>query len=200
MGGIGILPSKPEKYHYQPYNNINNNNILRIRSSKFTLCSSIFVFLAFIIFFFILSPSTSSLPTKNSWGGPEWEKRVTKSTRHNSPSGSPLTVLVTGASGFVGMHVSLALKRRGDGVLGIDNFNRYYDINLKRTRAKVLSRAGVFVVEGDINDVHLLRKLFDVVAFTHVMHLAAQAGVRYAMRNPNSYVHSNIAGLNTYIV
>lgn len=92
------------------------------------------------------------------------------------------------------MHVSLALKRRGDGVLGIDNFNRYYDINLKRTRAKVLSRAGVFVVEGDINDVHLLRKLFDVVAFTHVMHLAAQAGVRYAMRNPNSYVHSNIAG------
>lgn len=194
MGGIGILPSKPEKYYYQPYNNINNNNIHRIRSSKFTLCSSIFVFLAFIIFFFILSPSTSSLPTKNSWGGPEWEKRVTKSTRHNSPSGSPLTVLVTGASGFVGMHVSLALKRRGDGVLGIDNFNRYYDINLKRTRAKVLSRAGVFVVEGDINDVHLLRKLFDVVAFTHVMHLAAQAGVRYAMRNPNSYVHSNIAG------
>ena len=198
MGGIGILPSKPEKYHYQPYNN-NNNNIHRIRSSKFTLWSSIFVFLAFIIFFFILSPSpsTSSLPTKNSWGGPEWEKRVTKSTRHTSPSGSPLTVLVTGASGFVGMHVSLALKRCGDGVLGIDNFNRYYDINLKRTRAKVLSRAGVFVVEGDINDIDLLRKLFDVVAFTHVMHLAAQAGVRYAMRNPNSYVHSNIAGLKT---
>ncbi|MCI57565.1 UDP-glucuronate 4-epimerase 3-like, partial [Trifolium medium] len=68
------------------------------------------------------------------------------------------------------------------------------DPNLKRARQKLLERAGVFVVEGDINDGPLLKKLFDVVPFTHVMHLAAQAGVRYAMQNPNSYVHSNIAG------
>lgn len=194
MGSIAIL--KPEKYHNQLYNNIH-----RIRSSKFSLWSLILLFLAFIIIFiFILSsssPSTSSLPTHNSWGGPEWEKLVTRSTRHKSGSSSALTVLVTGASGFVGMHVSLALKRRGDGVLGLDNFNRYYDPNLKGTREKLLSRAGVFVVEGDINDTDLLRKLFDVVAFTHVMHLAAQAGVRYAMQNPNAYVHSNIAGLET---
>ncbi|CAI8589195.1 unnamed protein product [Vicia faba] len=182
---------KPEKYH-PPY------NIHRIRLSKLTIYSSIF--LALIIFFFILSPpspSPSSLKTHNSWGGPAWEKRVTKSARRTSASS--LTVLVTGASGFVGTHVSLALKRRGDGVIGLDNFNRYYDPNLKRARQKVLSRAGVFVVEGDINDANLLHKLFDVVPFTHVMHLAAQAGVRYAMQNPNSYIHSNIAGFVTLL-
>jgi UDP-glucuronate 4-epimerase len=103
-------------------------------------------------------------------------------------------VLVTGAAGFVGSHVSIALKRRGDGVLGLDNFNDYYDPSLKRGRQALLERTGVFIVEGDINDAALLRKLFAIVPFTHVMHLAAQAGVRYAMENPGSYVHSNIAG------
>lgn len=106
-----------------------------------------------------------------------------------------ISVLVTGAAGFVGTHVSAALKRRGDGVLGLDNFNDYYDPKLKRSRQARLERSGVFIVEGDINDSALLKKLFDVVAFTHVMHLAAQAGVRYAMQNPGSYVNSNIAGL-----
>lgn len=86
------------------------------------------------------------------------------------------------------------MKRRGDGVLGLDNFNDYYDPSLKRARQGLLERAGVYIVEGDINDVSLLKKLFEVVKFTHVMHLAAQAGVRYAMENPSSYVHSNIAG------
>ncbi|XP_027361091.1 UDP-glucuronate 4-epimerase 5-like [Abrus precatorius] len=193
MENIGILPStpgklKPEKYQHQPY------YIHRLRLSKLTLWSSIF--LAFILFFFILSPPTApptaAVPRRDSWGGPDWEKRVSKSARKNSASG--FTVLVTGAAGFVGCHVSLSLKRRGDGVLGLDNFNRYYDVNLKRARQKLLARAGVFVVEGDINDSSLLHKLFDVVPFTHVMHLAAQAGVRYAMQNPGSYVHSNIAG------
>lgn len=101
---------------------------------------------------------------------------------------------MTGAAGFVGTHVSLALKRRGDGVLGLDNFNHYYDPTLKRARQKILEKAGVFIVEGDINDKGLLQQLLDAVLFTHVMHLAAQAGVRYAMQNPGSYVHSNIAG------
>ncbi|XP_061348208.1 UDP-glucuronate 4-epimerase 5 [Gastrolobium bilobum] len=182
---------KPEKSHY-----IHNRFRVHSSLSKLTLWSSLF--LAIILFFFILSPPTaapSASPRRalgDSWGGSYWEKRVTKSARRNSASG--LTVLVTGASGFVGTHVSLALKRRGDGVLGLDNFNRYYDPNLKRARQKLLERAGVFVVDGDINDAALLRKLFDVVPFTHVMHLAAQAGVRYAMQNPGSYVHSNIAG------
>lgn len=116
--------------------------------------------------------------------------------RAGSRSGhTGLTVLVTGAGGFVGTHVAMALRRRGDGVLGLDNFNDYYDPTLKRSRQKLLERSGIFVVEGDINDEALLKKLFDVVAFTHVMHLAAQAGVRYAMKNPKSYINSNIAGL-----
>ena len=110
-----------------------------------------------------------------------------------------MSVLVTGASGFVGTHVSLALKRRGDGVVGLDNFNNYYDPSLKKARKALVNRHGVFVVEGDVNDARLLDKLLDIVAFTHVMHLAAQAGVRYAMENPNSYVHSNIAGLVTLL-
>lgn len=90
--------------------------------------------------------------------------------------------------------MSVALKKRGDGVLGLDNFNNYYETSLKKARKGLLERAGVFVVDGDINDKSLLDKIFDVVAFTHVMHLAAQAGVRYAIQNPHSYVQSNIAG------
>lgn len=105
-----------------------------------------------------------------------------------------MSILVTGAAGFVGTHCSLALKKRGDGVLGLDNFNSYYDPSLKRARQALLKRHEVFVVEGDLNDEPLLTKLFDVVPFTHILHLAAQAGVRYAMQNPQSYVSSNIAG------
>ncbi|KAL1809282.1 hypothetical protein DCAR_0728819 [Daucus carota subsp. sativus] len=160
-----------------------------------------FVFLGLILVFFFRSPSTSSplgsdvsrrsLST-NSWGGPAWEKRVRSSAKVRSRNG--ISVLVTGAAGFVGTHVSAALKRRGDGVLGLDNFNDYYDPTLKRARQALLERSGVYIVEGDINDKALLEKLFEVVAFTHVMHLAAQAGVRYAMVNPGSYIHSNIAG------
>ncbi|WVZ04655.1 hypothetical protein V8G54_018001 [Vigna mungo] len=121
-----------------------------------------------------------------------WEKQVRHSSTPRRPNG--LTVLVTGAAGFVGSHCSLALKRRGDGVLGLDNFNSYYDPSLKRARQAMLAKHQVFIVEGDLNDTPLLRKLFDVVAFTHVLHLAAQAGVRYAMQNPQSYITANIAG------
>ncbi|KAK3221710.1 hypothetical protein Dsin_008735 [Dipteronia sinensis] len=129
-----------------------------------------------------------------SWGGIQWEKQVRNSAQIHRSGG--MSVLVTGAAGFVGTHVSLALKKRGDGVVGIDNFNNYYDPSLKKARKTLLSNHGIFVIEGDINDAKLLAKLFDTVSFTHVMHLAAQAGVRYAMENPQSYVHSNIAGLS----
>ncbi|KAL6012251.1 UDP-glucuronate 4-epimerase 1 [Asimina triloba] len=137
-----------------------------------------------------------------SWGGLQWEKRVRSSaqpTRAKHSSTPAITVLVTGAAGFVGSHASLALKKRGDGVVGLDNFNSYYDPSLKRARAALLSAHGVFVIEGDINDARLLAKLFDTVAFSHVLHLAAQAGVRYAIENPASYVHSNVAGLVTLL-
>ncbi|KAF8389296.1 hypothetical protein HHK36_025989 [Tetracentron sinense] len=128
-----------------------------------------------------------------SWGGIQWEKQVRTSSQIRRSGG--MSVLVTGAAGFVGTHVSLALQKRGDGVVGLDNFNNYYDPSLKNARKSLLNRHGIFIIHGDLNDARLLSKLFDVVAFTHVMHLAAQAGVRYAMENPSSYVHSNIAGL-----
>ncbi|KAG4923053.1 hypothetical protein GLYMA_18G002200v4 [Glycine max] len=121
-----------------------------------------------------------------------WEKQVRHSASPRRPNG--LTVLVTGAAGFVGSHCSLALKKRGDGVLGLDNFNNYYDPSLKRARQAMLWKHQVFIVEGDLNDTPLLQKLFDLVPFTHILHLAAQAGVRYAMQNPQSYVTANIAG------
>nr|KYP57016.1 UDP-glucuronate 4-epimerase 6 [Cajanus cajan] len=121
-----------------------------------------------------------------------WEKQLRHSATPRRPNG--LTVLVTGAAGFVGSHCSLALKKRGDGVLGLDNFNAYYDPSLKRARQAMLAKHQVLIVEGDLNDTPLLHKLLDVVAFTHILHLAAQAGVRYAMHNPQSYVTANIAG------
>ncbi|OWM64931.1 hypothetical protein CDL15_Pgr028649 [Punica granatum] len=138
------------------------------------------------------NPTGHYFSSSYKWGGSSWEKQVRSSAKVGSRNG--MTVLVTGAAGFVGTHASSALKRRGDGVVGLDNFNNYYDPSLKRARQALLEKAGVFIVEGDINDEALLRKLFELVPFTHVMHLAAQAGVRYAMENPSSYVHSNIAG------
>ncbi|KAJ0590604.1 putative UDP-glucuronate 4-epimerase [Helianthus annuus] len=186
---------KPEK---SPY----NHNRFKWHIAKLTFWS--FMFLGLILVFFIQSPSATSSSSStssdltrrslktSSWGGPVWEKRVKSSARIRSRNG--FSVLVTGAAGFVGTHVSVALKRRGDGVLGLDNFNDYYDPSLKRSRQALLERSGIFIVEGDINDDALLKKLFELIPFTHVMHLAAQAGVRYAMENPSSYVHSNIAG------
>jgi UDP-glucuronate 4-epimerase len=124
-----------------------------------------------------------------------WEKQVRQSCNPTREDG--LIVLVTGAAGFVGSHVSLALKKRGDGLVGVDNFNDYYEVSLKRARQDMLVKHGIFVVDQDINNAALWTTLFDLVQFTHVMHLAAQAGVRYAMQNPASYVNSNIAGLVT---
>ncbi|KAL1830232.1 hypothetical protein ACET3Z_008644 [Daucus carota] len=195
MNHIDDIPSTPGKYK-SPYGYRNrwHSNLAKLTFWSFVLSG--------LIFFFCFRSSSSSAASADlsrrslrtsSWGGPVWEKRVRNSARIKSPNG--MSVLVTGAAGFVGTHVSAALKRRGDGVLGLDNFNDYYDPTLKRARQALLERSGIFIVEGDINDMVLLKKLFDVVAFSHVMHLAAQAGVRYAMQNPSSYVHSNIAGL-----
>ncbi|TKY68028.1 UDP-glucuronate 4-epimerase 3 [Spatholobus suberectus] len=180
---------------------------MNIHRSRFPLSITKLLFwslmiLSFIVLLLLGSPPSSASPSpsrRSLRGGADWESSVRESataTASKSKSKSKsLRVLVTGAAGFVGTHVSIALKRRGDGVVGIDNYNRYYDPSLKRARTHLLARHGVFVVEGDINDASLLRSLFKLVKFTHVMHLAAQAGVRYAMKNPNSYVHSNIAGL-----
>ena len=198
MNHIDNTPSTPGKFKIEksPYHRLR----LQFSLAKIIFWSLVFVGLIFV--FFYRSPSSSSHVSSDlfrrslrtsSYGGPAWEKKIKASTKPRSSNG--LCVLVTGAAGFVGTHVSAALKRRGDGVLGLDNFNDYYDPSLKRARQELLERSGVYIVEADINDATLLKKLFEIVAFTHVMHLAAQAGVRYAMENPSSYVHSNIAGL-----
>ncbi|MCO5556814.1 hypothetical protein L7F22_064676 [Adiantum nelumboides] len=126
-----------------------------------------------------------------------WRKEVLQSATRQE--GGQMTVLVTGAAGFVGSHVSLALKSRGDGVVGLDNFNDYYPVALKRARAANLRKAGIFIVEADLNDQVVLSRLFSLVRFTHVLHLAAQAGVRYAVKNPLAYVHSNVGGFVTLL-
>lgn len=103
-------------------------------------------------------------------------------------------VLVTGAAGFIGYHTSKALLERGDEVIGLDNYNDYYDPYLKLARAKRLYTHGMKIVKGDITDRELLKTLFDKFEFTHVLHLAAQAGVRYARKHPDVYMKSNLDG------
>ena len=107
--------------------------------------------------------------------------------------------MVTGAAGFIGSHVATALKGRGDGVVGLDNVNDYYPRGLKRARMKKLKEIGVHVVEADLNDATTVRTVLDTCKVTIVLHLAAQAGVRYAVKNPGAYVHSNVAGFVTLL-
>lgn len=103
-------------------------------------------------------------------------------------------IVVTGAAGFIGFHIALQLKRRGDQVIGYDNFNDYYSVQLKRDRAKELLKAGIEIVEGDIQDSEKLKITVENHHATHILHLAAQAGVRYSIQNPSSYLKSNIDG------
>eukprot|EP01135_Chromosphaera_perkinsii_P012351 Nk52_evm19s2640 gene=Nk52_evmTU19s2640 len=109
-------------------------------------------------------------------------------------SAEPKSVLITGAAGFIGFHLAKALlKENGKStIVGLDNFNDYYDVNLKMERAWELKQSGVPVIVGDVCDQDLLRELFEKHKFTHVAHLAAQAGVRYSTVNPYSYVRANI--------
>ena len=103
--------------------------------------------------------------------------------------------LVTGAAGFIGMHVSLALLERGDRVIGFDNMNPYYPVQLKRDRLERLVRQqGFQFEEGDLADRVRLPKLFAAEKFDVVINLAAQAGVRYSLTNPHAYVDSNLVG------
>ncbi|KAF3779142.1 UDP-glucuronate 4-epimerase 2 [Nymphaea thermarum] len=195
---VNGIPSTPGKFKLEKSAPFAFRRNLRFQSSFYKLAFWSAVIISAILFFFLRPSPSSSSPSfftiHASYGGRSWEKLVRSSTRTKRPNAP--TVLVTGAAGFVGSHVSAALKRRGDGVLGLDNFNDYYEPSLKRARQLQLQKSvGVYIVEGDINDAALLAKLFDVVPFTHVLHLAAQAGVRYALQNPSSYVQSNVAGL-----
>lgn len=107
---------------------------------------------------------------------------------------SPKRIFITGAAGFIGFHLSLALKGLNNEVIGLDNFNDYYDPSLKRERAKLLALEGISVLEGDVCDTSFLQRLMIENEITHVVHLAAQAGVRYSLVNPQIYIKANIDG------
>ncbi|HEY1605339.1 MAG TPA: NAD-dependent epimerase [Allosphingosinicella sp.] len=107
-----------------------------------------------------------------------------------------MTILVTGAAGFIGFHVSDRLLARGERVIGIDNVNDYYNIALKRDRLAELARrrAGFRFVEVDFADRDALQRALAGAEFDRIVHLGAQAGVRYSIENPHAYVHSNLVG------
>ncbi|MEK7882251.1 NAD-dependent epimerase [Methyloversatilis sp. NSM2] len=106
-----------------------------------------------------------------------------------------MKVLLTGAAGFIGMHVALRLLERGDEVVGLDNLNDYYDVRLKEARlARLKPAAGFRFVKMAVEDRDGMAKLFEAERFDRVVHLAAQAGVRYSLQNPNAYIDANIVG------
>ena len=105
----------------------------------------------------------------------------------------PRRVLVTGAAGFIGYHLCASLAARGIAVEGLDNFNAYYDPDLKYARALRLRHMGVRVHAMDLCDAEALRQLLHSGAgFSHVVNLAAQAGVRHSVRAPSAYVRANL--------
>lgn len=108
---------------------------------------------------------------------------------------APRTALVTGSSGFIGYHLCLRLLAEGWRVVGIDNLSDYYDVRLKQRRQAMLSQHPGFSVRNDaIETPGVMRELFVTHRPDVVVHLAAQAGVRYSIENPRSYLESNIAG------
>jgi len=103
-------------------------------------------------------------------------------------------ILITGAAGFIGFHLARYLKDRGDQIIGLDNFNSYYDVHLKKRREAALLQEGIEIIEADIQKTSLLKDLIAKHQITHLVHLAAQAGVRYSFANPEDYVSSNLQG------
>src|SRR4030043_874363 len=104
-------------------------------------------------------------------------------------------ILITGSAGFIGFHLSKSLLDNGDEIVGIDNLNNYYDVNLKLNRLKQIEAYNNFkFIKLDIADKEAIIKLFSKEKFDYVLHLAAQAGVRYSLINPYAYLDSNIYG------
>lgn len=105
------------------------------------------------------------------------------------------TYLITGAAGFIGFYLSRALTSSGKKVVGIDNLNEYYDVKLKLDRLGLLKDERNFTfIKGDISDKIFMDNLFSSNNFTFVINLAAQAGVRYSIENPDTYINSNVIG------
>jgi len=103
-------------------------------------------------------------------------------------------VLITGVAGFIGMHTAERLLAKGESVVGIDNLNDYYDVSLKEARLARLKHPQFHFVHMDISDLREVEALFGRTRFGTVINLAAQAGVRYSLKNPHAYVSTNIQG------
>jgi UDP-glucuronate 4-epimerase len=106
-----------------------------------------------------------------------------------------MKILITGTAGFIGFSLATVLLERGDEVVGVDNFNDYYDVSLKEDRNKILEKYNNFkLYRLDISNLKELKKVFQDNKFDKVCHLAAQAGVRYSIDNPYVYIDSNVVG------
>jgi UDP-glucuronate 4-epimerase len=106
-----------------------------------------------------------------------------------------MKILVTGAAGFIGSHTAHRLLARGDTVVGLDNLNDYYEVELKEARlARLQGKPGFSFVRQSVSDRTEMKQLFERERFDRVIHLAAQAGVRYSLKNPEAYADSNLSG------
>jgi UDP-glucuronate 4-epimerase len=111
-----------------------------------------------------------------------------------------MKILITGAAGFIGMTTALRLLARGDEVVGLDNLNDYYDVTLKENRLKRLTPHVNFrFVKMDVADREGMAQLFTAEKYDRVIHLAAQAGVRYSLQNPHAYIDSNVVGFTNIL-
>ena len=111
-----------------------------------------------------------------------------------------MNVLVTGVAGFIGFHLSSRLLLDGYDVVGIDNLNDYYDVNLKKKRLSIISENPNFSFHQiDLSDREGIARVFNDVQFDYVVNLAAQAGVRYSIENPASYIDSNMVGFGNIL-
>src|ERR1700743_2527944 len=108
---------------------------------------------------------------------------------------SDSTILVTGAAGFIGFHITRRLLSAGREVVGLDIVNDYYDPSLKEARLKILKQyPGFTFVKLDLTDRTVIKSLFERSHFSVVIHLAAQAGVRYSLNHPHAYIDANLEG------
>src|SRR5260221_8360006 len=108
---------------------------------------------------------------------------------------SSKVILVSGSAGFIGFHLSQKLLTLGHQVVGFDNMNDYYEVSLKESRLSILRKnKGFIFIKGDLKDKAAVDKVFSDYPFEYAVNLAAQAGVRYSIENPQAYLESNIQG------